>query len=165
MAKPVGYGQVSGGKAVYDFPAGASVSIRPESGKWMCMTSSYAYLVGTSSNSNIIGYAEIGGTFSTAATAGNDLVPVNTDRSAVVEMPILPSVGSYTETNLKARLMMHCDINLSTNGIQYADTATSTLNQIQIVGYKYYGSALGEQTVLVRLAVTGLAGVPTYTEV
>lgn len=151
MARPVGYGQVGGGRFIQDIPFAASTSIRNDCGKFIVRVASYAGLMGTESCTDIMGWCVAGGTFSTASTDGADVLPVNTDWSGVYEMPILPANGTYTESGLKARLGRMCDVNLSTNGLQYADLTTSTYDQIQIVGYRFYGAGTGEQTVYVRL--------------
>ncbi len=156
MSRPVAYGQVCGSDFAASFPAGASVSFNANSGKFVCMSSSYLYLVGTASKSDIVGWAQAG-TMSTQSTAGRDLISVLQDRDGIYEMPLS---RSFTETELKSRLGLTCDITVTDN-IQTASISSSTYDQLQIVGYKYYGDQTGEQSVLVRLYGSNL----TYTGV
>jgi len=150
MGRPVAYGQVGGPTDCYPVPCASYTSFNSYGGKFVCMISSYAYLVGTASVSNILGWANMG-TVSTAVTNG-DMVPVNFSDDAVYEMPL---TTSYTETDLKSRIGMTCDVQV-TSGVQYVNLASSTYDQVRIVGYRYYGSANGEQSALVKLVRYGM---------
>jgi hypothetical protein len=156
--RPAAVGQVAGPTTTFPVPFGASVSFNAYGGRFVCMTASYAYLVGTESVSNILGWADVG-TVSSSSTAG-DIFPVNFSKEAVYEMPL---TTSYTETNLKARIGLCADVEVAT-GVQYVDANSATCNQVRIVGYRYYGPANGEQTVYVQ-RVEGVMGSLSYTGV
>jgi len=146
MARPVSYGQVSGSNFASPFLNSANLSFVARSGKFVALSASYIGLAGAASVTDIVGWA-LSGETSYSATAGKDEISVITDRNAVFEMPIS---NTMTRTELQARVGLTCDLYL-TGGKQYASPTSSTYDQLQIVGYKYYGSGDGEQSVLVKL--------------
>jgi len=148
VARPVAYGQAFGGRTVVGIRAGSAQPFQANSGKFVFLAtdSRLATLASGTTTADLIGWADVG-TFSTATTSGADIIPVNVDETAVYEMPIN---ATQTESQLKQLIGKVCDIETSSN-IQYADYDAATDKTIQIVGYKYYGSGTGEQSVLVRL--------------
>jgi len=58
--------------------------------------------------------------------------------------------AARTKAQLEAVVGETCDI-IVTSNIQYADFDASSDDVLEIVDYRYYGSALGEQTLIVRL--------------
>lgn len=150
MARPVAYGQANKEQSVVRVWANAGEPFQANGGRivYLATNSRLATLlkVATSSNDNIIGWAEVG-TFSTSTTTGADIIPVNIHRDAVYEMPLN---YTQTETQLKMLIGKTCDTQYA-SGVQYANPSTSTFDILQVVDYKYYGSGTGEQSVLVRL--------------
>lgn len=147
MSRPVAYGQAFGGRAIVDVWTTASQTFQANSGKWVGVenTSRTATLVSGTYTNNILGWADVG-TFTSSSTDGADIIPVNTDMEAVYEMPINATQSEHQLKLLKGKV---CDIVLTSN-IQYAAYNAATDKTLLIVGYKYYGSGTGEQSLLVK---------------
>ncbi len=140
------YGQVAGPETNLEFEVGASTIFKHLGGAFVQIDANQRVIIAVAGVLDIIGWA-FTGDFTASSTAGNTKVSVNINKEAVYEMPI---DTARTETQLKALVGSTCDI-IVTSDIQYADFDASTNDILQIVGYRYYGSALGEQTLLVKL--------------
>jgi len=159
MSRPVAYGQAYGGKLMVDIACAASQPFQANGGKWvhLATASMLATLSSGANTANLVGWADVG-TLSSSSTAGNDIVPVNLALDAAYEMPIN---ATQTETQLRQLVGKLCDIEIA-SAIQYADYDASSDNSLQIIGYKYYGSEAGEQSLICRLnhgAITSYTGV------
>lgn len=147
MGRPVAYGQAFGGNLCVPVPAAASQPFQANGGKFVILNSSrHATLASGGNTSDLVGWAEAG-TFSSSSTAGADIVSVNMAADSVYEMPIN---ATQTESQLKLLVGKICDIE-TVSGLQYANYDASTDDTLEIIGYKYYGSGSGEQSLLVRL--------------
>lgn len=146
MGRPVAYGKALPDDVVVQVPAAASQAFQANGGKFVILNSSrHATLASGGNTSDVFGWAEVG-TFSSSSTAGQDIIPVDVSESAY-EIPIN---ATQTESQLKLLVGKTCDIEV-VSGIQYANYDASSDDTLQIVGYKYYGSGSGEQSLLVRL--------------
>lgn len=147
MARPVAYGQANTPKNVVEVWAQASQPFQANSGRWVFLSSAsrLATLASGTNTADLVGWADVG-TFSTSSTVGQDKIPVNTHDEATYEMPIN---ATRTESQLRQLNGKVCDIEIA-SGIQYANYDAATDKTIQIVGYKYYGSGTGEQSLLTR---------------
>jgi hypothetical protein len=146
MARPVAYGRAFGGEAVIPVPVAASQSFRAEGGKFVTVDA-VNNAVMASNNPTILGWA-LAGTFSSSTTAGATIVAVNVATDAVYEMPV---VSALTESQCKYRIGKLADIEIISD-IQYCNYDSASTPKVEIVGYKYYGSAVGEQSLLVKLS-------------
>ena len=145
MGQIAKYGQVQGPETNIEYEVGASVVFKHLGGAFVQMDANQRVIIAVAGVTDIMGWA-LTGDFTASATAGNTKVAVNTAVDAVYEMPL---DAARTETQLKALVGKTCDIKV-TSDIQYADYAASTDDVLHIVGYRYYGSASGEQTLLVK---------------
>jgi len=146
MARPVAYGQANTVKNVIDVEAASSQSFPANGGKIVHMVSGRATVISGGVVADILGWAEVGN-MSTSSTAGQDLIPVNTAYDATYEMPIN---ATQTESQLRNLIVKTCDVE-TVSGVQYANYDASANEVLQIVGYKYYGSGSGEQSLIVRI--------------
>ena len=147
MGRPVAYGQAFGGTFCVPVPAAASQPFQANGGKFVILNSSrHATLASGGNTSDLVGWAEVG-TFSSSSTAGNDIISVNMAADSAYEIPIN---ATQTESQLKLLVGKTCDIE-TVSGLQYANYDASSDDTLEIVGYKYYGSRTGEQSLLVRL--------------
>ncbi len=146
MGARVNFGQVNDVRAIVEIPCQASVAFKYLGGKFVTQDANQRVGLSVAADTKIIGWADVG-EFTSNSTAGADKVAVNVAKDATYEMPI---DITRTEAQLKALIGETCDI-IVTGGIQYADIDASSDDVLQIVGYHYYGSGSGEQTVLVRL--------------
>lgn len=148
MGRPAVYGQVNTIEDIHEVRTAASQGFQANGGKFvhLATASRLATIASGACLMDLVGWATVG-TFSTSSTVGQDAVPVNFADDAVYEMPIN---ATQTETQLKQLVGKVCDIETS-SGIQYANYDAATDKTLQIVGYKYYGSGTGEQSVFVRL--------------
>lgn len=137
------FGQVNDVRAPRAFKTASTLAFKNKGGKFVTINTSGVIALAVATAKAIIGWAEVG---EFTCVAG-DLITVNTARDAIYEMPI---DAAKTEAELIALMGQCCDI-VVTGGIQYADLDASTDDTLQLVGYHYFGSALGEQTVLVRI--------------
>jgi hypothetical protein len=137
------FGQSNDVRAPQDYPAAAAIAFKNTGGKFVTISTSGKIALAVETAKAIIGWAQV----AEFTCAANDKITVNTARDAIYEMPI---DVAKTEAELIALLGQCCDIDV-VGGIQYADLDASTDDTLQIVGYHYYGSALGEQTALVRI--------------
>src|SRR3990167_6973554 len=128
------------------YEAAASVNFENRSGKLVKIDANNRVDLAGATDTNIIGWALVGDV-TTSATAGDDLVVVNLGKGIIFEMPL---DAARTEAQLKALIGETCDI-IVTSNIQYADYDASTYDVLEIMGYRYYGSASGQQTLLCRL--------------
>jgi hypothetical protein len=146
MARPVAYGQAFGGKSIVQIPAAASQSFRAEGGRWVTLDGSRLATIASNNLPDLIGWVETSGTFSTSSTAGQDILAVNVADDAVYEMPV---VSALTESSCKILIGKQCDLE-TISDIQYCNYDASSVDNIMIVGYKFYNTGVGGQSVLVR---------------
>jgi hypothetical protein len=147
MARPVAYGCSNDCKSVRTISVAASQNFQANGGRFVYLNSSRHAVIASGGNIlDLIGWADVG-TYSGSTTAGADKVPVNVALGAEYEIPIN---ATRTEAQLIALVGKVCDLETS-SGVQYANYDAATDKTIQIVGYKYYGSGTGEQSLLVRL--------------
>lgn len=144
--RPTQYGQIYGPEINIPFYAAASQNFEPLSGRFVAIDSNNRADIASATDTNIIGWA-LGGDWTTNSTAGTDIVTVNVAYGAIFEMPL---DAARTEAQLKGYIGETCDIVVTSN-IQYADYDASSIDILEIMGYRYYGSGSGEQTLLVRL--------------
>lgn len=154
---PIKYSQVAGPRVILTFPLSASEVFTDTGGKFMSTDANRRAEVAAAADTDLIGWG-LTGAHTSSSTAGADLISVNISLDAVYLMPL---DAARTEAQLLAIMLKTCDI-VTTSNIQYADYDASSTDVIQIVGYRYWGSASGEQAVLVRLnpnklAATGVA--------
>jgi hypothetical protein len=146
MARPVSYGQAFGGRLVVPIPVAASQSFRAEGGRFVHKNLIGNAVIQSSNVDNVLGWAETSGTWSSSATAGANIIAINISDDAVFEMPI---VSAITESTCKGLIGKLTDLEVISD-IQYVNCDASSTRTIQIIGYKYYGSAVGEQSLLVK---------------
>ena len=142
MGSRINFGQVNDVRDPRSVLTGAAIAFKNNGGKFVTGVGNSLALAGAASTA-LLGWAEV----SEFTTATTDVITVNMAKDAVYEMPIDTAV---TEAALQALVGKTCDI-IVTSGIQYANHDASAIDILQIVGYGYYGSALGEQTLFVRL--------------
>lgn len=147
MARPVAYGQAFGGRSIIQVGAAASKSFRAEGGRFVWKNLAGHVMVASNNAIDLLGWAETSGTWSSSSTAGADIIAVNVATDAVYEMPV-PS--AITESACKGLIGKVSDLEIISD-IQYVNYVASATSMIQIVGYKYYGSGLGEQSLLVKM--------------
>ena len=145
--RPTQYGQVGGPYLNVTFPIAASELFILLSGQFVIVDSNNDIKQANATDTNIIGWALVGDNYTSSSTAGLSETPVNIALGSIYEMPLLVA---YTEAQLLAMLWETCDIIISGDG-QYANLAASDIDVLEIVDYRYYGAAIGEQTVIVRL--------------
>lgn len=148
MARPVAYGQAFGGRLTIPVGAAASKSFRAEGGRFVYKNTTGHVMIASNNAENLLGWAETSGTWSSSATAGADILAVNVANDAVYEMPV---VSAITESACKAIIGKLADIEVISD-IQYLNYDASATNMLQIVGYKFYGTGVGEQSLLVRMS-------------
>jgi len=146
MGQVVKYGQVAGPIVDVELPIAASEVFNHLSGNFVYIDSNNRIALCPAGTTNIIGWA-FTGDFTASSTAGQTKVPVNVAKGAIYEIRL---DAVQTEAALKGMVGETCDL-IIVSEIQYADLDASTDDVLEIMGYRYYGSALGEQTVLVRL--------------
>jgi len=137
------FGQTNDVRCPMVFPAATTSAMKAAGGKFVKIDTNGCITLAIASDLAVIGWAQVG-EFTFVA---GDMITVNIAADAVYEMP---TDATATEAELKALLGQTCDLKI-TSGIQQADIGNSTYDQLQIVGYHYFGSGSGEQTVLVRL--------------
>ena len=142
MGGRANYGQLNDNRTPISVLTGAAIAFKANGGK---LVTGYggSLALAVAANLAILGWADVA-EFTTATT---DKITVNTNFEAVYEMPI---DAVRTVAQLDALVGKTCDVVVGT-GIQYADFDAATDNTLQIMGYSYYGSAAGMQTLHVRL--------------
>lgn len=149
-------GQVAGGLSVISFPIGASEVFKDISGHFVVPDGSGRVEIAGATDTDILGWA-LQGERTASSTEGNDKCDVNTAYDAVYEMPAILNAGTApTEAQLIAAVGETCDIKMVSTNYQYANINTGSIDILLIVGYKYYGSAVGQQTVYVKVNVAKL---------
>jgi hypothetical protein len=153
----VKFGLVKGPVVSQEFYLAASQVFKHLSGTFMQLNSSGQVLIAAANVTDIIGSA-ITGEWTSSASAGVDKVAVNTALDAEYEMPIYgdgPSGTAIAEATLKGYVGKMCDLNVTSN-IQSVNTSGTSYNVVQVVGYNYYGSGAGQQTLIVKLVPKNL---------
>jgi hypothetical protein len=132
---------IRGGKSSFPLPMGASVTIYPQSGKFVDMSGGYGALA-TASSTYLTGWVECGkwdhtanaegAAWKASATAGAQLLDCIRDLTAVFRMPLAYLTATYT-TNYADTLIGYLrDIYTST--YQYADLTNGTDDFLVVVG-------------------------------
>ena len=143
----VKYGQVRGIVVSKEYGIAASETFKDLSGCFVQVNSSgYVAVSGTDTATDIMGWA-YSGAFTSSSTAGQSRVTVNLAKDATYLMPLQ---AAYTESQLIGYLGKFMDIAVSSN-IQYANPGGTSVNIIRAVGYRYWGSAAGQQALEVQL--------------
>ena len=137
------YGQVNDIRCPMVFPAATTSAMKAAGGKFVKIDTNGCITLAIATDLAVIGWAQVG-EFTFVA---GDMITVNIAADAVYEMP---TDAAATEAELKALLGQTCDLKI-TAGIQQADIGNTAYDQLQIVGYHYYYSGTGGQSVLVRL--------------
>jgi hypothetical protein len=142
--KRVEYGKIRGDDSgvIGLVPVAASQAFKALSGKFVKLDDSKHADIADSGDSELFGWALVGGDTTSSATAAGTKISVDTSTSSVFELPI---DEAKTEAELALLLGETCDLIVS-DDIQYADVGESSEDTIQIVGYDY-----NRQTVHVRL--------------
>jgi hypothetical protein len=150
--RPTKYDIISGPEGpVLPFEVAASVNFELLSGKWMTLDTNNRADISSATDTAILGWALVGD-WTTSSTAGRDVISVNINHDIIGEMPL---DAARTEAQLKGYIGETCDIVVTSN-IQYADYDASSIDILEIMGYRYYGSASGEQTLLCRVYLANL---------
>jgi len=161
MSKKVQYGQVAGPEVIIEMPVGASEVFKYKGGCFVEPDGSGRIEVCDDGDNTPIGWA-LSAERTASSTEGADKVGVNVSYDAVFEMPAILADGTVpSDSALAAAVGETCDIKVSSN-VQYAVIDASSDDILLIVGYKVYGSTLGQKTVLVQrvpknISYTGVA--------
>jgi len=151
--RPLRYGQIGGPEVpVVPMELSASFVFNNEGGRLVALDSSGQLVLGGDTTEELIGGVVWGGDYTGSATAGT-VVGVNLSTDALWLLPLATGGASSarTEAQLKALIRKVADLDIISN-IQYVDYAVSTHDVVQIVDYRYWGSAAGEQAVVVRIS-------------
>ena len=144
---PLGFVQVGGGYIPVEYEVAASQAFKRLGGKFAKLDSNERLDLADSGDTEIHGWVQIGEQTS-SSTAGNDRYVCNVALDALYE---IPTDAAQTEAQLKALLAKTCDLIVSAGGLQQADIGESNEDVLFIVDYRYWGSAAGEQSLIVML--------------
>lgn len=154
--RPLVYGQISGSQSIFEFPIGASEHFLNLSGHFVAADTAGRVQIANATDVNIVGWA-FHGESNTSAVEGAEKCGVNVANDAVYEMPACGAAGAaITEAVAAGCLGETLDIQLVSTYYQYADTNASSVDILLCVGYRYYGAAAGQQSLLVKLNVNKL---------
>ncbi len=156
MSRPLKYGQVTGPQAIVEMPIGASEVFKNLSGHFVKMDDAGRIEIAGATDVDIVGWA-LQGERTASSTEGANKAGVNVALDAIYEMPACGAAGAaLTEANLQAAVGETVDIQMVSTNYQYADLSASAVDILLVLGYRYYGSAAGQQSVLVKLNVNKL---------
>lgn len=116
-----------------DAPLAASVIFKNLGGKFVTKDGSGNYAISAASDTQIDGWADIAGDFTSSSTAATDKAQVVIDLGAIFEIPVSPADTALTDAGLKTLMRKTCDLVVASN-VQYADTDASSTDVIKIVG-------------------------------
>lgn len=152
--RPPKFGFIGGSELNVNYEVQASEVFKHTGGAFVTMDSSEQIGVSVSGDTQILGWA-FTGDYTTPSTAGIIQLPVNIALDALYLLPLATAdaAAARTEAQLKDLIGKTCDLDVISN-IQYADYGATVTDVIQIVDYRYWGSATGEQAVVVRLNAT-----------
>jgi hypothetical protein len=151
MSRPLKYGQITGGNSPLTMRIGASEVFKNLAGKFVVSDTAGRAQLANATDVNILGWMEQGER-TASSTEGADTGVVNVAQDAVYEMPACKNDGTaLTEDELKACVGETWDIKLVSTNYQYVNANTSSIDILLAVGYRYYGSAVGEQSLLVKV--------------
>ena len=152
--RPIKFGCIGGHQLLVDYPVQASQVFKHTGGGFVSMDSSERIGVAVSSDTQILGWCETGD-YTTPSTAAIIQLPVDIGFGALYLLPLATSdaAAARTEAQLKDLIGKTCDLDVISN-IQYADYGASSTDVIKIVDYRYWGSAAGEQAVVVMMNPT-----------
>jgi hypothetical protein len=150
MSRPLFYDKVH---SVINMPVGASEVFKSLSGHYVKMDDSGRIEVAGAADLDIIGWAFSPADFTSSATEGADSLDVETNIFGIpFEIPACGAAGAaVTESTLAGMIGETCDIQMVSTYYQYADTSASTYDMLLCLGYRYYGSAAGMQSLIVRV--------------
>lgn len=144
--RPIKFSQIYGPAVTIPYELAASQVFKHAGGAFVDMDANRRIQIATASSTDLVGWGVFGdGT--TSSTAGQQQIPVNVSLDAFYLMPI---DTAQTEAQLLALLHKTCDLVVASN-IQYADFDASAKDNLIIEDYRYWGSALGEQALIVRM--------------
>ena len=147
MARPVSYGQAYGARALTQIGAAASKSFRSEGGRFVYKNALGHIMIASNNAENLFGWCETSGTFSSSSTAGDTVVAVNVATDAAYEMPI---VSAITESTARGLIGKGTALEIISD-VQYVNYDDSTTQMVEVIGYKYYGSEVGGQSLIVKM--------------
>ena len=149
--KRVQYGRIRGDDrgVLGDIPVAASQAFKARSGKFVKLDASKHADIAESGDSELFGWALVGGDTTSSSTAAATKVSVDTSVTSIFELPYDDT--TVTEANLAELLGETCDLIVASD-IQYADIGESNEDTIQILGYDF-----NRKTVYVRLNPNKLA--------
>lgn len=150
--KAIKFGKVKGPEVVLAYPVAASAVFKHLSGCFVYLDSNQRIALAGAAQTEIFGWAYTGD-WTVSSTAGQTILSVNISVDAIYLMPV---DTARTEAQLKSYVGKTCDIVVASN-VQYADFDASATDVLQIVGYEYWGSALSEQGLWVKMNPTKLA--------
>ena len=152
--RPPKFGFIGGHELNVEFELQASEIFKHRGGAFVTMDSSEQIGVSVSGDTQILGWA-FTGEYTTPSTAGIIRLPVNIAVDALYLMLLATSdaAAARTEAQLKDLIGKTCDLDVISD-VQYADYGATVTDVIQIVDYRYWGSAVGEQAVVVRMNPT-----------
>jgi len=142
--KRVKYDKIRGDSigVVENVPVASSQAFKLGSGKYVKLDGSQRADIADSGDTELFGWALVGGDTTSSATAGATKISVDTSPLSVNELPI---DETQTEAQLAALLGKTCDLIVASD-IQQADIGESNEDVIQIVGYD-----VDRQTVYTRM--------------
>jgi len=145
IAVPIGIPQ-----CIKSMPIGASEVFKNRSGHLVKPDGSGRMEIAGDASVNIVGWM-LQGERTASATEGADKGDVILDHDMVYLMPACGAAGiAVSEAVLKAATGKSCDIYVGSD-YQYANVAASVVGILLIVGYEYYGSAVGDQWARVKI--------------
>lgn len=155
MSRSLIYGQIAGGKANLVMNLGASEYFYNISGHFVKPDGIGNVEIAGATDVNIIGWATRGieGICSTTeGTAGGDTVDVNLAKDAIYEIRAVGAAGAaQTEAQCKAAVGETRDIQMVSTYYQCCSLVAGAVGILLVVGYRYYGSAAGQQSALVMI--------------
>ena len=154
MGRPLSYGQVAGPQSYVNGFVGASEIFWNLSGHFMSPDGSGNLEIANATDVNIVGWMEHGEATASATegTAGGEVAGVNVAKDAVYEIRAVGTAGAaVTEATLKAAVWETCDIQMVSTSYQCASLVASAIDILLIVDYRFYGTAAGQQSVLVMI--------------
>lgn len=137
----------------FDVPVAASQTIYKRSGKFVKLDASERADLADSGDTELFGWAMVGGDFTSSSTAGGSKISVDLRTEIIHEIPYDDT--TVTEAQLAAILGKTCDL-IVTSGYQYVDIGESNEDVVQIVGYNYTRKTAFVKMVTSKVAATGV---------
>ena len=114
-------------------PLAASVAFKALGGKFVTKDGSGNFALSVAGDTQIDGWMDVGGDFTSNAIAAVDKLPIVIDNEAVCEIPVDSGSTALTAAGLKILMFKTCDL-VVTAGIQGANTGASSTDVVKIVG-------------------------------